>query len=338
MRRAIVIVVAVWAFAATAFAQSKHELARAHYKSGAAYYQRGKYVDAIREFEQSYELSRKPDILYNLAQCHDKLGQRDKVVGYLRRYLKDKPKADDREQVEAWLGNLEKALAADRAAADRAAADRAAAEKAAADRAAADRATADRATAAARAAADKAAADKAAADKRAATAHAAADKATAEKTAAEKTAAEARAAADKAAAEKTAAPRAADTVALAKARREAKEAGSTWRTLGDVGVGLGIVTVICSAIPAALAYTKARNLEDKLGQDQPNPVFTPGLQSDYRNGPGLDRLFIGLAVTGGVVLVAGIVALVYGKKLQRRATEKLYLTPGAAGADLAWRF
>ncbi|MBI5480178.1 MAG: tetratricopeptide repeat protein, partial [Deltaproteobacteria bacterium] len=108
MRRIIVVVVVVLAFAVTALAQSKHELARAHYKAGAAYYQRGKYVDAIREFEQSYELSRKPEILYNLAQCHDKLGQRDKVAGYLRRYLKEKPKAEDREQVEAWLGNLEK--------------------------------------------------------------------------------------------------------------------------------------------------------------------------------------------------------------------------------------
>jgi tetratricopeptide (TPR) repeat protein len=330
MRRAIVLVVVLLAFAATALAQSKHELARAHYKAGAAYYQRGKYVDAIREFEQSYELSRKPEILYNLAQCHDKLGQREKVVGYLKRYLKEKPKAEDREGVEAWLVNLEKALVAERAANEKAAAEKAAVEKAAAEKTAAE----------ARAAADKAAAEKRAAEKRAAEANAAAEKATADKTVAEKQAAEARAAAEKAAAEKAAgpAPRAVDTVALVKARREAKEAGSTWRVLGDVGVGVGIVTIIASAIPAALAYTKARNLEDKLGQDQTDPVFTSGLQSDYRNGPMLNRLFVGLAVTGAVVLVAGIVSLWYGKKLQRRAKERLQLVPGASGPDLAWRF
>jgi hypothetical protein len=330
MRRAILVFVAVLAFAATAFAESKHELARAHYKSGAAYYQRGKYLDAIREFEQSYELSRKPEILYNLAQCHDKLGQRDKVVGYLRRYLKEKPRAEDREQVEAWLGNLEKALAAEKAAAERAAADRAAAEKATAERAAADRA-----------AADRAAADRAAAEKAAVEARASADKAAADKAEAEKRAVEARASAEKAAADKAApspAPRAADAIALAKARRAAKEAGSGWRTLGDVGIGLGIVTVICSTIPAALAYTKARNLEDKLSPDQPNPVFDSKLQSDYRQGPMLDKLFIGLAVTGGVMIVAGAIALWYGKKQQRRATERLQLTPGATGADFAWRF
>jgi tetratricopeptide (TPR) repeat protein len=328
MRRAIVVLFLVCA-AATAFAQSKHELARAHYKAGAAYYQRGKYVDAIREFEQSYELSRKPEILYNLAQCHDKLGQRDKVAGYLRRYLKEKPKAEDREQVEAWLGHLEKALADEKAAADKAAAERRAAE--------------------ARAAADKAAAQKAAAEKQAAEKQAAEARAAADRAAADKAAAEKRAAAERAAARKAAlgagpatgpAPKATDAASLARARREAKEAGSTWRVLGDVGIGLGIVTVISSAVPAVLAYSKASSLEDKLKATEahPDPVFTESLQNDYQKGPMLDKLFIGLAVTGAVIVVAGAISLWYGKKQQRKAEARLLGRPGATGANLAWRF
>jgi hypothetical protein len=330
MRRAIV-VFAVSALAATALAQSKHELARAHYKAGASYYQRGRYADAVREFEQSYELSRKPDILYNLAHCYDKLGKPDKVVGYLRRYLKEKPKAEDREQVEAWLGNLERALAEERAAANKAVADRTAAQRAAADKAAADRATADKA-AANKTAVDKAAADKAAADK------AAADKAAADKAAADRAAAD-RAAADKAAAQRPAA-RATDLPPAAGTGREAREAGSRWRILGIVGIGVGLAAVASSIVPAALAYGKARNLEDKLKitPENPNPLFDSGLQSDYRQGSGLNRLFIGLAVAGGIVAVAGAISLWYGKKLQRRVEARPLASFGVGGADLAWRF
>ncbi|MBI5481394.1 MAG: hypothetical protein HY906_21220, partial [Deltaproteobacteria bacterium] len=137
-------------------------------------------------------------------------------------------------------------------------------------------------------------------------------------------------------------PRAVDAAALARARREAREAGSGWRILGDVGIGVGIVAMIGSSVPAVMAYGKARNLESKLNPDPDDPskvrIFNDPLQSDYRSGPGLEKLFIGLAVTGGVIVVAGAIALWYGKRVQRKATEKLYLTPGATGADLAWRF
>jgi tetratricopeptide (TPR) repeat protein len=148
MTRSLVIIGLLLTLAPEAWAQRKLQAARIHYQAGAAYYQRGKYTDAIREFLQSYELSRKPDILYNLAQCHDKLGQRDKVVEYLKRYLAGKPKADDREQVEAWLANLERSLAQERALAEQRAAERrAATERLAAARAAAERAAAERAAA-----------------------------------------------------------------------------------------------------------------------------------------------------------------------------------------------
>ena len=126
MRWGVLASVILWA----TVAQAQGDVARAksHYKAGAGHYQKGKYAEAIREFEESYRLSRRPDILYNLAQCHDKLGDVEKTVEYLQRYLRDQPKASDREQVGAWLANREKALAEQRAAAARAEADKQAAE------------------------------------------------------------------------------------------------------------------------------------------------------------------------------------------------------------------
>jgi tetratricopeptide (TPR) repeat protein len=331
MRHVIIVVCVVAGLATTALAKGKLDAARAHYKAGAAYYQRGKYVDAIREFQASYELSRKPEILYNLAQCHDKLGQRAKVAEYLRRYLAGKPNADDREQVEAWLSHLDKAVAAERAAAEKAAAEKAAAEK----RAAAEKA-----------AAEKAAAEKAAAEKRAAEANAAAEKAGAEKAAAEKRAAEARAAAERAAAEKAAAAKvaattrpAADLRARRRAWQAAEDTGWGWRLTGDLAIGVGIVTVLVSAIPGVIAYSKARNLEDKLDTGKnPGATFDPDLQSDYRSGPGNSKAFIGLISVGSALIVAGAISLVYGKKLRSRARERLVLAPAGTGGTLAWRF
>jgi tetratricopeptide (TPR) repeat protein len=127
--------------ASVAHAQSDLARAKSAYKAGAAQYQKGKYAEAIREFEESYRLSRRPDILYNLAQCHDKLGDVEKTVDYLQRYLRDKPKATDREQVSAWLANREKALADQRAAAARGEAEKQAAEQRARDAEAAARAS-----------------------------------------------------------------------------------------------------------------------------------------------------------------------------------------------------
>jgi tetratricopeptide (TPR) repeat protein len=129
--RALLPLALLLAVAAPALAQQ--DAARAHYQSGAAYYARGQYDEAIREFEQSYQLSKKPEILYNLAQCNDKLGRRPRVIEFLRRYLDEKPKADDREQVTAWLRNLEEAEARERDAAARAASERSTLERTAAE-------------------------------------------------------------------------------------------------------------------------------------------------------------------------------------------------------------
>jgi hypothetical protein len=44
------------------------ELARAHYKTGEIDYERGRFPDAAREFEEAYRLSGKSDLLYNMGK------------------------------------------------------------------------------------------------------------------------------------------------------------------------------------------------------------------------------------------------------------------------------
>ena len=74
--------------AATAFAQTDpDELARRHFESGAAYFEQGEYESSLREFKQAYELSRRVELLLNLASVHERLGQLALAVARLDEYL-----------------------------------------------------------------------------------------------------------------------------------------------------------------------------------------------------------------------------------------------------------
>jgi len=118
MRRSVLAIIAAvcLALGGAALAQKPSakdlEIAKNHFLSGASYYREGLYEDAIREFKRSYELSKKADILYNMAQCYGKLGDDPTTVTYLKQYLAEKPNAEDKTAVEVWIKNLESKIAA----------------------------------------------------------------------------------------------------------------------------------------------------------------------------------------------------------------------------------
>lgn len=114
---------------------------------GKALYELGKYREAIVEWEASYELDRKPNTLYAIAQAYRFLEEYDRAIQLFRHFLDVAPEDPDREKILAEIETLkvkrDAKLAAAKAAADKAAADKAAADKAASDKAAADKAAAE---------------------------------------------------------------------------------------------------------------------------------------------------------------------------------------------------
>jgi len=98
----------ILALTSPAAAQSD-ELAKGHYMAGKAYYDQARYAEAIREFEEAYRLSPKNDLLFNIAQAHERAGHLDKAVEYLKRYLAD-ASVKDRASVSERLRNLEARL------------------------------------------------------------------------------------------------------------------------------------------------------------------------------------------------------------------------------------
>lgn len=81
------------------------ELARGHAETGGRYYQLGRYDDAAREFRTAYELSRSPELLFNLARALENAGRdREALDAYGRFEAAGSPGIDPatlRARVEA---------------------------------------------------------------------------------------------------------------------------------------------------------------------------------------------------------------------------------------------
>lgn len=86
------------------------ERAADHYRRGMTHYNLGKFAEAIVEFEAAYKLSQEPDLLFNIAQAH-RLGDEPKqALFFYDAYLRLRPNAANRADVEARIAEAKKLL------------------------------------------------------------------------------------------------------------------------------------------------------------------------------------------------------------------------------------
>src|SRR5215475_14860995 len=103
---------AILAYAAPVAAQSTptqadDEAAKAHFLAGSSYYEQANYADAVREFIEAHRLSKRPDLLYNISICYERLGRWDDAIASLQQYLSERPEAPDRAVIESRIKNYE---------------------------------------------------------------------------------------------------------------------------------------------------------------------------------------------------------------------------------------
>ncbi len=91
---------------------SPDELARRHFESGEAYLAESDYDHALEAFEKAYDLSKRPELLINIATVHERLGNLPAAIAALRGYLEHAPEGEHRATVELRIANLEKRLPA----------------------------------------------------------------------------------------------------------------------------------------------------------------------------------------------------------------------------------
>lgn len=101
MRNEILSVAALAAFVApaVAFADAKVD-AKAAYQAGTEHFKAGDHVRALAAFERAYKLDPAPVLLYNIARCHEEMGDVAKARTNFELYLKRVPDAPDRADVE----------------------------------------------------------------------------------------------------------------------------------------------------------------------------------------------------------------------------------------------
>lgn len=80
--------------------------AKIHLEAGVAYFNDGRYADAEREMVRAAELRPVPELMYNLAQCQERLGALERAVASYRAYVVGRPNAADVAEVERHMAEL----------------------------------------------------------------------------------------------------------------------------------------------------------------------------------------------------------------------------------------
>ena len=99
--------------AAAALAQPRadEDVAKALFQAGKAAYEKGQYADALKFFEQAYEQSQRPRMLYNIGQAADRLRHDERALEAFRSFLSLLPNDPVRPEVELRVAALEKSIA-----------------------------------------------------------------------------------------------------------------------------------------------------------------------------------------------------------------------------------
>ena len=81
--------------------------AQKHFEKAQKLFNLGKFDAALDEYEAAYDAKPLGDFLYNIAQCYRNLEDYDRAIFSFKKYLKEKPDADDRAQVEKFIAELQ---------------------------------------------------------------------------------------------------------------------------------------------------------------------------------------------------------------------------------------
>lgn len=84
--------------------------AKQRFAAGAQAYREARYKDAIDLFLQANKLEPHPELVFNVGQAYEKLGDVPNALRSYREYLRLSPGARDRATVEASIANLEARL------------------------------------------------------------------------------------------------------------------------------------------------------------------------------------------------------------------------------------
>lgn len=90
---------------------SRDAEARHLFSAGRLAYDEGRFEDALQNYQRSYELSGRPELLFNIGMAADRLREDGKALEAFRAYLNAVPDAPNRARVEERIRVLERTQA-----------------------------------------------------------------------------------------------------------------------------------------------------------------------------------------------------------------------------------
>jgi tetratricopeptide (TPR) repeat protein len=105
-----------WSAVARADRAADEKQARALHAEGVRRYNLAEYDKAIDAFRRAYELAQFPGLLFNIAQAYRQQRDCGQALEFYRSYIRQKPDASDRAQVDALVVEMEACLAASQSA------------------------------------------------------------------------------------------------------------------------------------------------------------------------------------------------------------------------------
>lgn len=85
----------------------EEEDARAKFEAGQAAYDLGDFDEARRLYAEAYQLRALPGLLFNIGQCHKKLGKWNKAAFFYRRYLARVPEGTDVARLQELIAEMD---------------------------------------------------------------------------------------------------------------------------------------------------------------------------------------------------------------------------------------
>ena len=78
-----------------------------HFNQGTRHYELAHFKEALAEYDAAYMAVPDPAYLFNIAQCHRKMGHDKEAVDFYKSYLRAAPNAPNRADVEKRIQELE---------------------------------------------------------------------------------------------------------------------------------------------------------------------------------------------------------------------------------------
>jgi hypothetical protein len=94
--------------------RARAESAKTFFDAGVRQYNLGHFQEAIAEFEKAYNVDPAPILLFNIAQSHRQLGDKERALFFYRRYLEQAPNAANKGEVEQRMKDLSASLQQER--------------------------------------------------------------------------------------------------------------------------------------------------------------------------------------------------------------------------------